>query len=87
MKYFGTDGIRGTYGDFEVSEPFYYNLGKAVAGILAEISKDAKIVVGGDTRASTDSLKEAFCNGLEACGAKFEDFGFFRKGRCVCCCK
>lgn len=75
MKYFGTDGIRGTYGDFEVSEPFYYNLGKAVAGILAEISKDAKIVVGGDTRASTDSLKEAFCNGLEACGAKFEDLG------------
>ena len=23
MKYFGTDGIRGTYGDTEISEPFF----------------------------------------------------------------
>ena len=29
MKYFGTDGIRGKYGDFEVSEPFYEGLGEA----------------------------------------------------------
>ena len=30
MKYFGTDGIRGKYGDFEVSEPFYEGLAEAV---------------------------------------------------------
>ena len=23
MKYFGTDGIRGKYGDFEIREPFF----------------------------------------------------------------
>ena len=35
MKYFGTDGIRGSYGDFEVSEPFYRSLGAACADALA----------------------------------------------------
>ena len=31
MKYFGTDGIRGTYGDTEISEPFFEALGRAAA--------------------------------------------------------
>ena len=61
MKYFGTDGIRGTYGDVEISEPFFNALGKAVAEYVCENSPENKfIVVGGDTRASTDCLKNAF---------------------------
>lgn len=75
MKYFGTDGIRGTYGDFEVSEPFYKNLGLAVAAYIGENLAGGLVVVGGDTRASTDSLKSAFCEGLAEGGAKFEDVG------------
>lgn len=74
MKYFGTDGIRGTYGDTEISEPFFAALGVAAAEYLAE-NGGGKIVVGGDTRASTDALKAAFCGGLEKGGAEFEDLG------------
>ena len=74
MKYFGTDGIRGTYGEFEISEPFFVALGKATADWLAE-NGGGKIVVGGDTRASTDVLKMAFCDGLKSGGAQFEDLG------------
>ena len=36
MKYFGTDGIRGTYGDIEISEPFFNALGKATADWISE---------------------------------------------------
>ena len=60
MKYFGTDGIRGTYGDLEISEPFFYALGKALAELVDQQYKNKFVVVGGDTRASTASLKEAF---------------------------
>ncbi len=74
MKYFGTDGIRGTYGDKEISEPFFEALGKAVADWLSE-NGGGKIVVGGDTRASTDVLKAAFISGLKSKGGEFEDLG------------
>ena len=60
MKYFGTDGIRGKYGDFEVSEPFYEGLGVACADSLNEECGGGLVVVGCDTRASSESLKEAF---------------------------
>ncbi len=74
MKYFGTDGIRGTYGDFEIREPFFEALGFAAAEFVNE-NGGGKIVVGGDTRASTDALKSAFCSGLKKAGAEFEDVG------------
>ena len=74
MKYFGTDGIRGTYGDKEISEPFFGALAKAAVDVLRE-NGGGKIVVGGDTRASTDALKGAFCKSLAEAGAQFEDLG------------
>ncbi len=74
MKYFGTDGIRGTYGELCVSEPFFKALGMGVGELLKK-EKNGKIVVGGDTRASSDFLKTAFFSGLEKSGADFEDLG------------
>ncbi len=76
MKYFGTDGIRGTYGDVEISEPFFYALGKAVAEFICETSPENKlIVVGGDTRASSDSLKASFIAGVQEGGVECKDVG------------
>lgn len=76
MKYFGTDGIRGTYGELQISEPFFRALGMGVAEYMARRAPDGKIVVGGDTRASTDSLKAAFLEGLSEGGFKnAEDVG------------
>lgn len=74
MKYFGTDGIRGTYGELCVSEPFFEALGKAAAEYIRE-NANGKIVVGADTRASSDFLKAAFCAGLEKGNVEFEDLG------------
>ena len=53
MKYFGTDGIRGTYGDFEVSEPFYETLGEVCANVVREKLGGGLVVVGCDTRAAS----------------------------------
>lgn len=75
MKYFGTDGIRGTYGDFEVSEPFYETLGKVCANVVREKLGGGLVVVGCDTRASSDSLKAALIKGLAKGGARCEDMG------------
>lgn len=74
MKYFGTDGIRGSYGDFEVSEPFYRSLGAACADALAE-GGGGFAVAGCDTRASSESLKAAFCEGFSSRGGRVEDMG------------
>lgn len=74
MKYFGTDGIRGKYSEAAVSEPFYAALGAAAAKLLSARG-GGKMVVGGDTRASTPSLKRAFCAGFAGAGGEFEDMG------------
>ena len=73
MKYFGTDGIRGTYGDLEISESFFYALGRALAELVDQQYKNKFVVVGGDTRASTASLKEAFLKGATEGGLQCED--------------
>ena len=73
MKYFGTDGIRGTYGDIEVSEPFFYALGRALAELVEQSYQNNFVVVGGDTRASTKSLKDAFLKGAQEGGLRCED--------------
>ena len=76
MKYFGTDGIRGTYGDVEICEPFFYALGRAAAEYLnGAFPGNNYAVVGGDTRASTDTLKKAFVRGVTDGGARCEDVG------------
>lgn len=78
MKYFGTDGIRGTYGDFEVSEPFYETLGEVCANVVREKLGGGLVVVGCDTRASSDSLKAALIKGLAKGG---------RAARIWACCR
>ncbi len=75
MKYFGTDGIRGKYGGFEISETFFYALGRAAARVAAEDNRNEGLVAGGDTRVSTGPLKDAFCRGLRSLNAKVSDLG------------
>ena len=58
MRYFGTDGIRGTYGTFPVTEVFATQLGRAVAAFL-EKTGAKMLVVGRDTRFSGENLTRA----------------------------
>ena len=72
-KYFGTDGIRGRFGDFPMTEAFAYRLSLALAKFLQANSDQsheqfAPIIIGRDTRASGKALERAMQKGFEACG-------------------
>ena len=72
-KYFGTDGIRGCFGDFPMTEAFAYRLSLALAKFLQTNFKGAPeqmapIVIGRDTRASGMALERAMRKGFEESG-------------------
>ena len=76
-RYFGTDGIRGRFGDDLINPVFAYRLGAAIGRYLAE-SKDGLMVnavVGRDTRGSGPDLVEAVTRGLNATGVHVHDAG------------
>jgi phosphoglucosamine mutase len=65
-KYFGTDGIRGRFGDSLICPQFAYRLGCALGNYLTEIrfKKTSTVVIGRDTRASGVALSDALISGL-----------------------
>jgi phosphoglucosamine mutase len=65
-KYFGTDGIRGRFGDSLICPQFAYRLGCALGNYLIKtrLEKTPTIVVGRDTRSSGVVLSEALISGL-----------------------
>lgn len=60
MKYFGTDGIRGTAGEGWITEHFFRHL----MGVLEKFFKAKKIAIGRDTRWSGRPLKDACVTGV-----------------------
>ena len=73
VKYFGTDGIRGTYGNYPMTEEFMTRLGYAVGTVLGHdadaINEQPIVIIGRDTRQSGPGLQEALTRGLTATGA------------------
>ncbi len=72
-KYFGTDGIRGRFGDIPMTEAFAYRLSLALAKFLQANSDQSReqlapIIIGRDTRASGTVLERAMQKGFEASG-------------------
>ena len=63
---FGTDGVRGV-ALTELTTDFATRLGRAAARVLGT-DGTTTVVVGGDTRESTDVLDRALCEGLAAEG-------------------
>jgi phosphoglucosamine mutase len=65
-KYFGTDGIRGRFGDALICPQFAYRLGCALGNYLAKtrFEKTSTVVIGRDTRASGVALSDALISGL-----------------------
>ncbi|RKD30026.1 phosphoglucosamine mutase [Thermohalobacter berrensis] len=66
-KLFGTDGVRGI-ANSELTAELAFKLGRAGAYVLAKDKKDAKIVVGKDTRISGDMLEAALIAGICSIG-------------------
>ncbi|MDR3144255.1 MAG: hypothetical protein LBT64_02010 [Puniceicoccales bacterium] len=77
MKYFGTDGIRGKFGEFPIVEQFFRDLARAVEIFFAEENaENLTICVGRDTRSSGDILLDALLRGFSGT-AKVLDCGIF----------
>lgn len=68
-KYFGTDGVRGTVGEFPITPDFVLQLGWAAGKVLAEAGLgEKKILIGKDTRISGYMFESALEAGISAAG-------------------
>ncbi|WP_445116848.1 phosphoglucosamine mutase [Acinetobacter sp. WZC-1] len=70
MSYFGTDGIRGKFGELPVTPEFSLKLGFAAGKVLKQLNPGSKpiVVLGKDTRLSGYILEAALQAGLNAAG-------------------
>ena len=71
MALFGTDGVRGVFGE-DLTTELAFDLAVAAAHVLAERGEFAShrpfAIVGQDSRASGEFLEAAVCDGLAAAG-------------------
>lgn len=67
MSHFGTDGIRGKFGDDPITPEFALKLGYAAGKVLSARGR-AEVMVGKDTRLSGYVLEAALQAGLNAAG-------------------
>ena len=70
MSYFGTDGIRGKFGELPITPEFALKLGFAAGKVLKKRTQKNKpiVVLGKDTRLSGYILEAALQAGLNAAG-------------------
>lgn len=74
-KYFGTDGIRGVV-NVELDAHLAFKVGRAVAYALSQQTKHrTKILIGKDTRISSDMLEAALIAGICSSGTDVESLG------------
>ena len=76
-KYFGTDGVRGV-ANVELDALLAFRIGAAAATVLTEEREGqgkAKILIGKDTRISSDMLENALVAGICSVGADVELLG------------
>ncbi|MBZ0332209.1 phosphoglucosamine mutase [Halomonas sp. ANAO-440] len=67
-RYFGTDGIRGTVGEYPITADFMLKLGWAMGRVLARDNGRARVLIGKDTRISGYMFESALEAGLSAAG-------------------
>ncbi|HLP60204.1 MAG TPA: hypothetical protein VK186_15300 [Candidatus Deferrimicrobium sp.] len=63
---FGTDGIRGTFGEYPLDRISILKLGNAVGRVLPGL----KIIIGRDTRQSSETIMRLLSSGISAMSAK-----------------
>lgn len=73
-KYFGTDGIRGTVGEYPITPDFMLKLGWATGKVFARKGQ-GKVLIGKDTRISGYMFEAALEAGLAAAGVNIHMLG------------
>ena len=75
-KLFGTDGIRGTAGEFPLDKATVRVIGRSLAQHLVEnAGRNPQIIVGRDTRESGSWIEEALIGGAHEAGARVKSAG------------
>jgi len=74
-RLFGTDGVRGTAGDYPLDRMTVRRLGAALVRALPASSRTARLIVGRDTRESGDWIEAEFAHGAGAEGAEVTSAG------------
>lgn len=66
--YFGTDGIRGTVGQYPITPDFMLRIGHAVGRVLKESEARPTVLIGKDTRISGYMIESALEAGFASAG-------------------
>ena len=67
-RLFGTDGVRGRFGDYPINTSVSSKLGFLFATLVGQSSKSFEILIGRDTRISGLILESSFAAGVVAAG-------------------
>ena len=68
-KYFGTDGVRGRFGE-DLTIELATSLGHAAATVLGRGHRHPRVLIGRDTRASGEPLEQALIAGIARAGGE-----------------
>ncbi len=75
-KLFGTDGIRGEFGQWPLCEQVVYNVSIAISSWIRKKHKNKlKVVIGKDTRRSCAKIEQILANGFKKAGVKVYSAG------------
>jgi len=74
-KLFGTDGIRAVAGQAPLDPATLYAIGLALAHTLKSVAVNPRVLMGMDTRESSESIAAMLTAGLDAGGASVENAG------------
>jgi phosphoglucosamine mutase len=74
-KLFGTDGLRGTAGEFPLDNATLELLGRILYFLLINQKVEPNLIVGRDTRESGPNILRALCAGFLRAGGKIRDGG------------
>jgi phosphoglucosamine mutase len=72
---FGTDGIRGVAGEFPLTRDSVYWIGRALGHDLVRVNPKARVVIGQDTRTSSQWIADRFLQGLASVGVETRSAG------------
>jgi phosphoglucosamine mutase len=72
---FGTDGIRGVAGEFPLTRDSVYWFGRALGHDLVRVNPKARVVIGQDTRVSSQWIADRFLQGLQSVGIETRSAG------------
>ncbi len=67
---FGTDGIRGVAGEYPLDPHTVFAIGRALGARLAEKYSQPRVLIGQDTRESSDWISRSLARGLQSSGTE-----------------